>query len=143
MITNPGPGGTVGWTVRGGINTSLNAGINGDNYTRLTNYIAATVAAGMGLYVGQLINLAWFNNVTSTLMSFFANMLQQGLLGSTTGALPYAVLCNITNNPATRTGLGYGQADCQVNYQAINRFFIVNLQGGQTVVVTQSPPANG
>jgi hypothetical protein len=134
VIANPQPGGYF-WGVRGGINWSNNPGVNGDNYTRMTNYIAATLNAGMGAYVGQLINLAWFQNVRSTLMAFFAAMLQQGLLGSTDGSLPYSVICDITNTPPSRTGLGYGQADCAVTYQAINRYFIVNLQGGQTVTV--------
>ncbi len=56
VIANPQPGGGY-WGVRGGHNSSSNAAINGDNYTRLTNYIAATLAAGMGLYVGQVINV--------------------------------------------------------------------------------------
>jgi ribosome-associated toxin RatA of RatAB toxin-antitoxin module len=32
--------------------------------------------------------------------------------------------------------LGYVQADVQVQYQAINEKFIVNVQGGQTVQVS-------
>ena len=52
VITNPQPAGSF-WGVRGGHNSSSNAATNGDNYTRMTNYIASTLAAGMGLYVGQ------------------------------------------------------------------------------------------
>ena len=40
-----------------------------------------------------------------------------------------------TNNPLSRTALGYLQADCKVQYQAITEFFIVNLQGGQSVSI--------
>ena len=59
VIANPQPGGAF-WGVRGGHNSSSNAGTNGDNYTRLTNFIAATLAAGMGQYVGQVINAGLF-----------------------------------------------------------------------------------
>lgn len=134
VITNPVPGGNY-WGVRGGFNASSNATINGDNYTRMTNYIAATLAAGMGPYVGQVINTALFQNVRGSILGFLGNLLQQGILGSTTGALPYSVVCDISNNPFSRTSLDYLQADVAVQYQAINAKFIINLQGGQTIVV--------
>jgi hypothetical protein len=64
------------------------------------------------------------------------------LLGSTDGSLPYSVICDVSNNPASRTGLGYVQSDAQVQYQAINEKFIVNIEGGQTVQVqVQSVPS--
>jgi hypothetical protein len=135
VIANPQPGGAF-WGVRAGHNSSSNAATNGDNYTRLTNYIAATLSSGMGIYVGQLVNATLFQNIRSTLLAFLNGLLSQGLLGSTDGALPFAVVCDTSNNPASRTGLGYVQADCQVQYQAINEKFIVNVQGGQTVQVT-------
>jgi hypothetical protein len=137
VISNPQPGGAY-WGVRGGHNTSSNAVINGDNYTRLTNYLAATLSSGMGQYVGQLVNSTLFQNIKATLLSFLSGMLSQGLLGSTDGTLPFAVVCDATNNPFTRTALGYVQADVQVQYQAINEKFIVNVQGGQSVVVSQT-----
>ena len=62
-------------------------------------------------------------------------MLGQGLLGSTDGTLPFTVVCDLSNNPASRTALGYVQSDAQVRYQAINERFIVNMEGGQTVQV--------
>jgi hypothetical protein len=143
VIANPQPGGNY-WGVRGGHNASSNAAINGDNYTRLTNYIASTLSAGMGAYVGQLVNTTLFQNIRATLLTFLNGLLVQGLLGSTDGSLPFAVVCDITNNPPDRTGLGYVQADCQVQYQAINEKFIVNVQGGQTVQVSrQSVAVNG
>ena len=141
VITNPVPGGSY-WGVRAGHNSSSNAGTQGDNYTRMTNYIASTLAAGMGKFVGQLVNSSLFQRVRSTQMQFLGNMLQQGLLGSTDGSLPYSVVCDVSNNPASRTGLGYVQSDAQVRYQAINERFLVNVEGGQTVQVSrQTLPA--
>ena len=134
VITTPVPGGNF-FGVRVGHNASSDPRVNGDNYTRMTNYIAATLNAGMGLYIGQLINVNLFRRITATLRSFFGNMLQQGMLGSTDGSLPFSVICDTSNNPDSRTSLGYVQADCQVKYQGINEKFLVNVEGGQTVQV--------
>ncbi|GAB0116900.1 phage tail protein [Acidisoma sp. 7E03] len=135
VICNPQPGGGY-WGVRCGHNSSSNAAVNGDNYTRMTNYIAATLSAGMGLYVGQVINVALFQNIRATLLSYLQAMLTEGLLGSTDGSQPFAVVCDLSNNSASRTALGYVQADVQVRYQGINEKFIVNVEGGQTVQVS-------
>ena len=134
VVANPQPAGSF-WGVRGGHNASTDPSVNGDNYTRLTNYIAATLAAGMGQYVGEVINANLFRRIRATQMSFLQAMLGQGMLGSTDGTLPFAVVCDVSNNPQSRTALGYVQSDAQVRYQAINEKFIVNMQGGQSVVV--------
>lgn len=142
VIANPQPGGTF-WGVRGGFNASSNPAVNGDNYTRMTNYIAATLSAGMGLYVGQLVNETLFRKIRGTLLAFLNTMLGQGMLGTTDGSLPFAVVCDASNNPPARTALGYVQADVQVRYQAINERFIVNVEGGQTVQVSQQTLPQG
>ena len=136
VIANPQPAGAF-WGVRAGHNASLSPATNGDNYTRLTDYIAATLAAGMGQFVGQVINASLFQNIQATQMSFLQGLLQQGILGSTDGTLPFNVVCDTSNNPATRTALGYVQSDAQVRYQAINEKFIVNVEGGTTVTVAR------
>jgi phage tail sheath protein FI len=142
VIANPQPGGYF-WGVRGGHNSSSNAATNGDNYTRLTNYIASTLAAGMGQFVGQVINATLFQTVRATQLSFLQNLLSQGILGSTDGSLPFSVVCDTSNNPASRTSLGYVQSDSQVQYQAINEKFIVNMEGGQTVQVSRQTLPSG
>ena len=135
VISNPQPGGTY-WGVRAGHNSSSNLATNGDNYTRLTNYIAETLSAGMGQFVGQLVNTSLFQQIRPTHLSFLQNMFNQGILGSTNGNLPFSVICDASNNPASQTGLGYVQSDAQVQYQSINEKFIVNIEGGQSVVVS-------
>lgn len=142
IICNPQPAGSF-WGVRGGHNTSSNQAIDGDDYTRLTNYIAATLAAGMGQYVGTVINSTLFAQIRSTQLSFLNNMLAQGLLGSTDGSVPFSVICDTSNNPSSRTSLGYVQSDAQVQYQAINERFIVNVEGGQTVQVARQTLPTG
>lgn len=142
VICNPQPGGSY-WGVRCGHNSSSNAAVNGDNYTRMTNYIAATLSAGMGLYVGQVINATLFQNIRATLLSYLQAMLSEGLLGSTDGSQPFSVVCDLSNNPGSRTALGYVQADVQVRYQGINEKFIVNVEGGQTVQVSSQTLPRG
>jgi hypothetical protein len=142
VITNPIPRGSV-WGIRGGFNTSQIAGTTDDSYTRMTNYLATTLNAGMGIFVGRVINPGLLTEITSTLNTFFNTLLTQGLLGyfyNAAGApqLPWSVVCNGTNNPVSRTGIGYVQADVQVNYQGINKNFILNLQGGSTVTPPQA-----
>lgn len=144
VIGNPSPGGPY-WSVLGGFNASSDTSRYGDNYTRMTNYIATTIAAGMGIFVGDtVVDDAYFLRIRSTLLSLFQNMLQQRQLPSFGGLQPFSVQCDGptvkgTNNPATRLDLGYVQADCLVRYAPINMRFVVNLQGGQTVSVTAAP----
>jgi uncharacterized protein len=142
VIMNPAPGGTY-WAVRGGRNASSNAAINGDNYTRMTNYIAATLNAGEGIFIGQVINATTLQRIRSQSLSFFANMYQQGMLGSVDGSLPYSVKCDAGNNPQSRTSLGYVQQDIAVQYLGIVWFLITNLEGGQTVIVNSTVTQNG
>jgi hypothetical protein len=134
VICNPQPGGNY-WGLRAGHNSSSNASTSGDNYTRMTNYIASTIAAGMGVYVGALINAGLFAKIRGTLLNFFSNLVYTGQLALNNGVLPFGVICDYTNNPPSMTGLGYVTANVQVQYQAINERFIVNLEGGQTVSV--------
>jgi len=142
VVSNPQPGGAY-WGVRCGHNSSSNQATNGDNYTRMTNYIAATLAAGMGLFVGQVINASLFQQIRSTQLSYLQGLLSQGVLGSVNGSPPFSVICDLSNNPLSRTSLGYVQSDAQVQFQGINEKFIVNVEGGQTVIVQSQvlPPA--
>jgi hypothetical protein len=143
VITNPAPGGNY-FAARAGHNCSSNVNINGDNYTRMTFYISVTLAAGMGIYVGRVISPTLFTQARGTMNSFLANLLGQGLLKFTSsGALPYSVICDATNNPDSRTGLGYLQIDAQVKYAPIAEKFIVNVEGGQTVQVTRQTLPTG
>ncbi len=134
VIANPQPGGAY-WGVRCGHNTSSNAATSGDNYTRLTNYVAATLAAGMGQFVGQVINTGLFRRIRATQLSFLQNLFLQGILGSVDGAPPFSVICDTSNNPQARINLGFVQSDAQVQFQSINEKFVVNVEGGQTVAI--------
>lgn len=148
VVTNPGGGGVIMWTCRSGHNSSSNAAVQGDNYTRLTNFIATSLNNGMGLYLGKVINQQLANNVKATLTAFLLGLVGQGILGQDVddGGLPFSVNCAIgpgTNNPPERTKLGFMQADITVQYQAINEKFILNIESGQTVTIARQTLQNG
>ncbi len=118
LITNPVPGGNY-FGARFGRNTSSNAVIHGDNYTRMTNYIAYTLNGGMGYYVGKLQSRSVQLQALATLSSFFDNLWQQGMIGNSDGTIPYSVEIDAANNPQSRVALGYMQADCKVQFLSV------------------------
>jgi phage tail sheath protein FI len=136
VVTLPGAGGFNIWTCRSGHTSSTNLTLQLDNYPTLTNYIAKTLASGMGFYIGEVITPQLFFNVTATLSQFMQNLTGAGLLATTDGTTPYAVQCNVQNNPPSQTKIGIVTATVQAVYPSINSTFIVNLQGGSTVTVT-------
>jgi hypothetical protein len=137
VITNPVPGGNY-FGLRIGINSSSNPVVKGDEYTRQTNYIAYTISKGVGPYIGELINQKTSNQAEATLNSFFSNMVYTGQLAlGLDGSLPYKVTISAANNPQSRTALGYLTADVQVRYQGIVRYFVINIEAGASVTITE------
>ncbi len=137
VIANPSPGGNY-FGVRVGHNTSSNAVINGDNYTRMTNYIAATINAGMGVFIGQLQNKTRRRNAKATLDQFFQGLWQQDMIGAADGSIPFSVVLDDTNNIQSRVALGYMQADVLVTYLSVIEKFLINVQGGQSVTISRT-----
>jgi phage tail sheath protein FI len=135
VIANPIPAGNQ-FGFRMGRNASSNAVIHGDNYTRMTNYIAATLSAGMGKYVGKLQSRQPSDptraQAAATLNAFLQSMQQQGMIDD------FQVVLDRTNNPDNRIALGYMQADVKVVYLAVVEYFLVNLEGGQSVQIIRT-----
>jgi len=136
IITNPVPGGSY-FGPRFGRNTSSNAVIHGDNYTRMTNYIAYTLNAGMGYYVGKLQSLTVQQQALATISTFLDNLWQQNMIGNSQGTLPYSAEIDAGNNPPSRVALGYMEADISVQYLAVIEYFLINVQGGQSVQINR------
>jgi hypothetical protein len=134
VITNPAPGGFY-WAARMGRNSSSNAVIRGDNYTRMTNYIAATINRGMGYVIGKPNTSDTRRQLKATLDSYFGALKQQNLIED------WQEVCDDTNNPPNRVALGYMQSDSKVRYQSITEYLIANLEGGQSVQITRAPVA--
>lgn len=136
VICNPMPGGNY-FGARYGHNSSSNPTIHGDNYTRMTNYIAYTLDAGMGRYIGKLQSAATRRQAAATLSNFFEGMAQQNMIGNADGSTPYSVQIDDKNNLPSRVALGYMQADVKVQYLSVIEFFLVNVEGGQSVQITK------
>lgn len=142
VITNPCPGGSY-FGHRSGLNCSSNPTVNGDNYTRMTNFLSLTLAASFGYVVGQLQTVDLRRETKSTIESFLQTLVDQGMIGDVNGGPAFSVQIDKQNNPDSRVALGYMQADVQVKYLSVIRYFLVNLEAGQsvTVVVSTNPRA--
>ena len=140
VITNPIPAGNS-FGVRFGHNSSSNAVTNGDNYTRMTNYLAYTLNAGMGLFIGQLQSKTLRRNAAATISNFLEGLNNQNMIGNAQGTSPYSVQIDDSNNIASRVALGYMQADVKVTYLSVVEKFLVNLEGGQSVVISRQSVA--
>lgn len=134
VITNPIPAGSM-FGARIGHNSSSDPTRNGDNYTRMTNYLAATTAQGMGIYDGRLQSTQPTDPlrraVKATLDQFYLNLQQQNMIDD------FTVQCDLNNNPASRIALGYLQADVRVRYLAVAEKILINQEGGQSVTITR------
>lgn len=136
VITNPIPAGNM-FGARFGHNTSSNFATHGDNYTRMTNFIAYTLNSVMGLFVGRLQsqqpNDPTRREVKSTGDNWLGNMEGNGdRLGMIDD---FQTQCDLGNNPPSRISAGYLQWDVKVRYLSVVEFFVVNLEGGQTVKI--------
>jgi len=140
LITNPIPAGNS-FGARFGHNSSSNAVTNGDNYTRLTNYISYTLNAGMGIFIGQLQSPTVRRAAGATVSAFLEAMAGQGMIGSADGTQAYSVQCDSSNNPQNRVSLGYMQMDVKIRYLSVIEKLIVNLEGGQSVTINRQSTA--
>ncbi|WP_027921496.1 tail protein [Pseudomonas sp. URMO17WK12:I12] len=137
VITNPCPGGSY-FGHRSGLNVSSNSAVNGDNYTRMTNFISLTIAASFGGVIGQLQTPDVRRTTKSTMESFLQTLVDQGMIGDVNGGPAFSVQIDKANNPDSRVALGYMQADVQVKYLSVIRYFLVNLEAGQSVSIVAS-----
>jgi hypothetical protein len=132
VICNPAPGGNY-FALRNGRNASSSPATRNDTYTRMTNYIAATLNRGMGIYIGELQSRQAKDETRrrakATLDAFLTAMKQQGQIDD------FQVVLDLTNNTPQRIALGYMQADVQVVYMSVVEYFIINVEGGQTVEI--------
>lgn len=137
VLTLGAPAGSI-FACRTGRNISSNSGTNGDNYTRMTNYIAFTMAAAFGYVPGKVQTIDLRRNVKAAMDAFFSNLQRVGMIGNVNNptAPGWSVQIDANNNPFSQVALGYMQANIMVTYLSIVRYFLVNIQGGQSVTVT-------
>jgi hypothetical protein len=142
FIYNPSPGGKY-YSLQTGQNTSSDPLTRMDAYTTLTNYLAYSIAGGIGIYIGQLQNPTVRAAAKATLLSFLSNLFQQGFIGDVNFPNEFSKACSVilddSNNPSASVAAGYMQADIQVVDYSIIRNFIVNLQNGQVSLQSATP----
>lgn len=134
VLTNPIPAGNV-FGFRIGRNSSQNPVIHGDNYTRMTNYLAATFEAGVGWAVGKKNTPKLRQNVETVIDAFLQNLYENEMIAD------WDVIYDPNLNLPGQVALGYLVMTVQVQYLAIVEYFVLNVQGGQSVQVTTSNAA--
>lgn len=139
VITNPVPGGRY-FGARFGRNASSNPVIHNDTYTRVTNFIASTLNAGLGLFIGrnqtQQDRDPTRREAKATLDAYFDNLRFAGMVDDFQNRIDDPSAPG-TNNPAGRIALGIMQADVKVRHLAVIEHFVVNVQGGQSVQINR------
>lgn len=131
LITNPIPAGNA-FGVRIGVNTSFSTVNAFDNYTRMTNFLAATFNKATGIFDGQVQTPELWHEVETTFDDFLSNLELQNLIEA------YQVTVNQTNNPQSQQALGFMNVNVSVTYFGIAAMIVVSLNGGTSVVISQS-----
>jgi hypothetical protein len=83
-----------------------------------------------------------FSDVTATLTQFSQTLAGAGLIGKSDGSTPYGIVCNTSNNPPYQIQQGILVADVQMSYLGIVEKFIVNLQNGTEISITNTTISN-
>lgn len=143
VITNPSPGGNY-YAMQTGVNVSSTNGQQGDNYTRMTNYLALTLASAFGKVIGENQTDDLRSDTRAAIQSFLTNLWRSKMIGDVNNpqALPFSVEIDAANNPDQQVANGYMTANVMVKYLSVIYYFVINLQGGQTVVIQSSQTPN-
>jgi phage tail sheath protein FI len=132
VVANPSLGGSY-FGCQSGHNSSSDPLRNGDAYTRLTSFIATSLGAATGQFVGELQTPQQQQQAKGALQAFFSSLKGQTQIAA------FNVTLDATNNPLARQALGYEQADIQAQYFNVVEKFLCNFQGGGSVSI---PSAN-
>jgi hypothetical protein len=134
VIASPSQGGSF-FGCQTGRNASSQPAINGDNYTRMNNFLAVTFAMALGPFIGGVGTSEEAAAAKASIDTFMTNLQTTGLIGdpANPGAPdPW------TSSVAETNSLGVQLANLAVTLQAITIALVLNLQAGQTVTTTTS-----
>ena len=140
------PGGNY-FTFITGRNTSSNLAASGDEYTRMTNFIARSLQGyATGTIVGKLQSIRpddpTRQRAKMLLDSFFASLKSPSVGSNGYGLIDdAAVICDLSNNPIILQQRGFLFAYCAVRYLNVVRYFVIKLAGGGNVTVTSQSTA--
>lgn len=139
VITNNITPSSAFFGCRNGLNTASDKTVNGDNYTSMTNFLAYSIDATFGKFVGRLHNPRTRLEAKGALTAWLQDLADLEMIGTPDGSPAFQVILGNSNNSRSRAALGYMQADVKVIYQNIIRYFLVNLEGGQAVQINTAP----
>jgi hypothetical protein len=136
VICNPIPAGSM-FGARIGLTTSENTSINGDNYPTMTSFLARSIggAAALGGLIGQVMDDTFYQDGFAILDAFCAGLKADGLIEG------YSVKFDASTVTLTQAENGISAAMVLVQYLSIARIILVNLEGGQTVVLPATATA--
>ena len=126
-----------------GRNSSSNSAANGDEYTRLTNFLIKTYEKAGRDFVGRLQSQRPADPTRTAALQTF-DSLDQSLVDPASGSNGYGMIdaflniCDLTNNPPQLVQRGYLFLTSRVRYLNVVRYFVINLFGGGNVSVTVS-----
>jgi hypothetical protein len=133
---------TNNFIFRLGINTSSNQVIYDDAYTDVTNFLAKSLVIVASQYVGQTQTADERRRARISLQGFMAFAQQNGIIGTADNTQAYQVTLDNTNNTQISVALGFQYAYVKAIYLGIVRFFIVNLEGGASVTISNTLISN-
>lgn len=100
-------------------------------YTRMTNYLGASIPAFLGPFVGELqgttSNDPARSNAKAVLVSWLNNLKKQNRIDD------FKVTLDLTNNTTVTIAQGYCIALVQVAFMGEIKFFLATLQGGSAL----------
>ena len=135
VITNSPPGGNY-WGFPHGSNSSSDLARHLIEYSRVTNWIAHTLNATMGKFVGlnqsTAVDDPWRAQVKLSLDDFLKGLKDARQIDN------FKTVCDKNNNSDQAIVMHFGRADVFVRYLSSVQYFIINMQGGATVNITVS-----
>jgi len=138
VICNPIPAGSQ-FGMRIGVNASANAAIQGDEWPRLTGFLARSLSGpgALGTLIGLEITDTYYTDATALLDAFFEPMTTAE--GGNAQMIQAFQVSFPSQGNQSQTAKGIVICQVLVQFLGIARIFLVNMQTGATVVI----PANG
>ena len=123
-----------------GINTSSNPVIMGDEYTRVTFFLAKSINVIGAQYIGANMTATEMLQAKVALQQFLQLAQTNGIIYTFNGSQAYQVVLDTSNNTQATAALGYQYAYVKAIIGPIVRYFIINLEGGSSVTISATPP---
>ena len=131
---------TNNFIFRLGLNTSSSPITHDDAYTDVTDWLAVSIQTIANQYIGAVTTQGSLRRSKVALQTFLALAQTNGIIGTFDGSQAYQVVSDTTNNTQASVALGYRYAYVKAIYLGITRFFIVNLEGGASVTISNTLP---